>query len=277
MNPAIYEEINNPKKWTPRMAEPCSRDTIAVFQKNLDRIFGTRPGGLPLVRIVWGQDFEKTKIFNRYSKEWYPAYLVHVNEWMEQDIAGQPVQRSTYISAPRYVIEGWRAPAIDYADLVMAETEKVTIMEEGRDGKPVEQIVTTDSFVESAGDQWQEIFRVAVHDHADPKQSFCCQWNEAHEDECWGYYRAPTKAILDKLEADYAQMKTIFQTAPWEVRTQEEKARNFARRMDQITKDKQYRRDQISRQLSEFWSSKFANPNQSHKQAASGPYHFITQ
>jgi hypothetical protein len=271
MNPAIYEEINNPPKWNPRMAEPCSRETIRVFQKGLDRIFGTRPGGLPLVRIVWAQDFEKTKTFNRYSKEWYPSYLSHVNEWAGQDVAGQPTIRSVYVAAPRYIIEGWRAPELDYADLAMAETERVVAPDE--DGK--EQLIRADSFTAAVGEQWEEIFRLAVHDHNDPKQSYCCQWNEMHGYECWGYFRVPTKAHLDHLEYAYKQMQEVFDTGPTMVRTEAEKARHFARRMDELTKAKQYRRDQISRELSEFWKSKFANPNQPYKEAVHGPYHFL--
>lgn len=272
MNPRLYAEINNPNKWRPRMGEPLGESELAQFQAGLDRIFGTAPDGSPNVRIVWGQDYAKTKTFNRYSRDWYPRYLSHVLEEGGQDQYGQAIYSSHYVAAPRYVIEG-RVSMPENA-VAFAETgvEKLAIADE--DGK--QQIISSDSYTSAFGEHWEELLRILDHDHIDPQKSDCCKWNAEQGYECNGYFRLPDAGDLKYLAAKWRQMQQYFQTAPDQARTPQEKQRLFEERMRGLTEQKRQQKEAVKKELAEFWQSKFAKLDQSVTEQAHGPWHFMS-
>lgn len=272
MNPRLNESINNPDKWTPNMGEPVSAQTLAGFQLGLNKIFGLGLDGTPNVRIVWGQDFEQTKVFNRYSGDWYPRYLSHVLEKTDQDANGQPVIQSRYVAAPRYVIEGRVSipeNALAFAD---SGVEKLVVLDP--DGKP--EVVSAESYRAAVGEQYEELLRILDHDHLDPRLSQCCQWNAEHGYECNGYYRSPDGGDLLYLQHGWTQMQRLFQTAPSQARTTQEKQFLFTQRMARLTETKRKQKEEIKKELGEFWKSRFADLDQSVTEQAHGPFHFLS-
>ncbi len=272
MNSRIYEEMNDPDKWRPRMGEPLNAFEMARFQMGLNQIFGLAPDNSPNVRIVWGQNYEATKCFNRYSGEWYPRYLSFVQESSELNKDGLPVVKAEYVAAPRYVIEGRVSLAENASALAESGVETLAMLDE--DGK--QQVIAQDTFRPAVGEQWEELLRILDHDHIDPKQSACCQWNAAREFECWGYFRLPDAGDLKYLQAKWNQMRHIFETAPGEVRTAKEKQYLFNSRMAAFTEEKRRQKDEVKKALAEFWKSKFAQLDQSVTEQAHGPYHFLS-
>lgn len=271
MNSRIYEPINDPDKWTPRMGAPLNAIDLARFQLGLNQIFGLAPDNSPNVRIVWGQDWEKTKAFNRYSGAWYPRYLSHTQEEVMEDDAGLPLLKVEYVAAPRYVIEGRVCLADNAPELERAGAETLAIFDEA--GK--QQVITSDSFQRAVAEEYEEVLRIFDHDHIDPKQSACCQWNAERGFECWGYYRHPDDGDLKYLAAKWRQMQAQFQTAPDQVRTTQEKQRLLMDRMHALTEEKRRQKEEIKKELAEFWKSHFAKFDQSPTEQHHGPYHFM--
>lgn len=271
MNHRLYEEINNPDKWTPRMGEPVSRNDLARFQLGLNKVFGLALDGSPNVRIVWGQDFDATRCFNRYSGEWYPRYLSHIDEEVIEK-NGQKVVAFNYIAAPRYVIEARVSQAENVFAFAESGVEKLAVMDES--GKP--QVVSSESFTAAVGEEWEEILRIFDHDHYDSRQSECCEWNAKSGYECWGYYRHPDAGDLKYLANAWQQMQERFKTAPDEARTPEEKEQLLRERMRRMTELKRRQKEEVRKSLAEFWSSNFAKLDQSATEQAHGPFHFLS-
>lgn len=277
MNHRLNEEFNNPDKWRPQMGEQFNRVDRGRFQLALNKIFGLAPDGSPNVRIVWGQDFEVTRVFNRYSGEWYPAYLSHVAEDVNE-IDGQKTVAFHYIAAPRYVIEGRVSRGANLDALLESGVDKLAMQETDRKGRPVgaPQIISAEAYGSAVGEEWEELLRIVDHDHYDPRQSYCCIHNAQRGYECWGYYRHPDAGDLKYLAAGYQQMQQAFETAPDQARTPEEKAKLLMERMRKMTEVKRQRKDEVKRSLAEFWSSKFAKLDQSVTEQAHGPFHFLS-
>jgi len=293
LNPRLYAEINNPNKWHPRMVVPMGESDLARFQEGLNSIFGVAPDGSPNVRIVWGQDWEKTKCFNRYSGDWYPRYLSHVIEKGGEDQHGQAVISSQYVAAPRYVIEGRVSLPENATAFAESGVEKLAVLlcascggscGEKDDACPTcgsrgtwqQQIVSSDSYKAAFGEHWEELMRILDHDHLDPQQSACCKWNAEQGYECNGYFRLPDPMDLKYLAARWRQMQSLFKTAPNQARTAEEKQRLLAQRMRDLTEKKRQQKEAVRKELAEFWQSKFANLDQSVTEQHHGPFHFMS-
>ena len=271
MNSRIYEEINDPDKWSPRMGAPLNLFELARFQLGLNQIFGLAMDNSPNVRIVWGQDWEKTKRFNRYSGSWYPGYLSHVQEEDGLDENNVPVIKSQYVAAPRYVIEGKISQPENALALGECGVETLAMFDE--DGK--QQVISKETYQAAVGEEYEEILRIYDHDHIDPKQSACCQWNAKRNYECWGYYRHPDAGDLKYLAAKWREMQKLFQTGPDQQRTPQEKQYHFLATMAALTEQKRKQKEEIKKELGEFWKSNFAQLDQSAKEASWGPYHFV--
>lgn len=254
MNAKLYETINNPEKWSSRMGQPCAAATLQRFQLGLDSIFGTG-----MARIVWGQDWERTKTWNRYGEFWYPTYLSHINSDVE------------YIAKPRYYVEGRISLEITRAQGSIEQgQESIKVKDEaGR-----EQLLTTDTFTEAAlaqDGQWEELICIDRHDNV------CCAWNQQRGYECAGYYRHPDNRDLQYLAARVFEMFQHFKGDPRLVRSDEEKNAFLRRRLEHLTEAKRQRKAQLSGALREFFSSHFAKLDQSPTEQAHGPYHFLNQ
>lgn len=292
MNPRLYEEINNPNKWRPRMGAPLSETDLARFQLGLNRIFGLALDNSPNVRIVWGQDYEQTKTFNRYSGDWYPRYLSHVLEEAGQDQFGQPTFSAQYVAAPRYVIEGRVSMPENAAAFAETGVEKLAVVlctncgeafneQNGKCPKcngvqSKQQIISSESYTAAFGECWEELLRILDHDHIDPQQSDCCKWNAEQGYECNGYFRLPVASDLKYLDAKWRQMQAVFRTAPDQARTPEEKQRLLQSRMRDLTEQKRKQKEAVKMELAEFWQSKFAKLDQSVTEQAHGPFHFLS-
>lgn len=272
MNSLIYKEINDPEKWTPRMARPFNATDLARFQMGLNQIFGLGPDNSPNVRIVWAQDWEQTKCFNRYSGDWYPRYLSHTLEDVGRDDQKQTTLKTEYVAAPRFVIEGRVSQVDNAAAFAESGVEKVAVTD--KDGKP--QVLTSDQYQAAVADEYEELVRILQHDHDDPNQSACCQWNARRGYECWGYYRHPDGVDLKYLEAKWREMQARFQTAPDQQRTAEEKQRFLTERLTAMTEAKRKKKELIKQELGEFWRSKFAKLDQSVTEQHHGPWHFMS-
>jgi hypothetical protein len=257
MNSTLYDTINDPEKWTPRMAEPCSASDLAWFQAGLDRIFGDG-----MARIAWGQDWERTKQYNRYGDFWYPAYLSHTNEDNE------------YVMAPRYIVEGKITVEVFKAMGGLEAGREATKIIDPNDPLQREQELESSTWKAAPlVDQWEELIRIDWHDPVEG----CCNWNKVRGFECWGYFRKPDQADLDYLAARVQAMQRELQGDPRVVRTPEEKARLLRRRMEQMTERNRQRKEIIAAELQEFFSSKFARLDQSVTEQAHGPYLFLNQ
>lgn len=272
MNHRLNEEFNNPDKWSPRMPEPLNLADLARFQAKLNQIFGLAPDNSPNVRIVWAQNWEQTRVFNRYSGSWYPRYLSHTLEESGEDENGLPTLRIEYVAAPRYVIEGRVSMAENGAALLESGVEKLAVFDES--GK--QQLLSSERYLPAVGEQWEELLRIYDHDHIDPKQSACCQWNAKNGYECWGYYRHPDDGDLLYMNAKWREYRQFFETNPMEVRTAKEKQRLLTTRMAAFTEEKRQKQEAIKKELAEFWNSKFARLDQSVTEQAHGPFHFLS-
>lgn len=297
MNSLIYQEINDPEKWVPRMARPFNETDLARFQEGLNRIFGLGSDNSPNVRIVWAQDWEQTKVFNRYSGDWYPRYLSHTLEEGGQDDQRLPTLKVQYVAAPRFVIEGRVSQAENALAFVESGEEVIAVVlcvacgeasppQEGvadpacpscgsRAGGKIQKI-TSDTYRAGVADEYEELLRILDHDHLDPELSACCQWNARRDYECWGYYRHPGAGDLKYLEAKWREMQERFQTGPDQQRTAEEKQRFLRERLWEMTEQKRKKKELIKQELGEFWRSKFAKLDQSVTEQHHGPFHFLS-
>lgn len=272
MNSKIYEPFNDPDKWRPRMGAPLNAIDLARFQLGLNQIFGLGDDNRPNVRIVWAQDWERTKAFNRYSGDWYPRYLSHTLEEVVTDEAGLPLLKIEYVAAPRYVIEGRVSQADNELALTDTGVEKLVMLDEaGR-----QQVITSDAFQAAVAEEYEELLRIFDHDHIDPKQSACCQWNARRGYECWGYYRHPDEGDLQYLKAKWREMQARYSTRPDQERTPQEKQQLLTERMRALTEQKRRQKEEIKKELAEFWDSHFAKFDQSPTEQHHGPYHFLS-
>lgn len=153
---------------------PCPVD-LAAWQRQIDRMAGKTPSGLSNLRIVWGQDFEATKMIS--CGAWrmrYPFYR------FEED--GQILD----IGIPRFYVE----------ELVPRETlmanDRWANARYYRDPDNGELIDVLGPCPETGF--YDTVFQIAHHDE------HCCNGREiANHAPCLGAYRTPTDADLDRI------------------------------------------------------------------------------
>lgn len=153
---------------------PCPVD-LAVWQKQIDRMAGKTPSGLSNLRIVWGQDFNATKMIS--CGAWRMKY-----PFFRFEEAGQILD----VGIPRFYVE----------ELVPRET----LMANGRwdraryyhDPDSGELIDVLGPCPETGF--YDTVFQVAYHDEA------CCDGREVKNHEpCLGAYRSPTDQDIDRI------------------------------------------------------------------------------
>jgi hypothetical protein len=163
--------FDNEALWAKENVPPPA--DLTFFQKRLDRLAGKTPDGLSKIRVVWGQDFETTKILA--CGEWRMRYAA----WRWQD--GASLRE---VGRPRFVVEQLhtrdelcRKDAWEDARYSWADGVRVDVL------GPVPE-----------RGYYSELFTVAFHD------SFCCDGREAVGGEpCLGGYREPNDADFERV------------------------------------------------------------------------------
>lgn len=146
---------------------------LKPFQEQIDRIAGKTTDGKSRVRIVWGQDFERTKMI--VCGKWrmrYPFYRYEVGSEIRD------------IGIPRFYIEELH---------LNAELQEDNRWEQARwtweDGVLVDVLgpIPAEGF-------YSAVFMIAHHDEA------CCN-GEGHKkfEQCLGGYRPPNDADLERI------------------------------------------------------------------------------
>ncbi len=203
-----WAAYNDPRRWADPETRRRPNFDVARHQKKIDRLIGTS-NGRPIVRLVWAWDvtrFECGEI--RQAYRFYTARL--------------PTGDYCDLSPPRWIYEerfepGQYMPTWEDVRYIRRQIDvryigkrKVTHDAEGRrlpepfyedQYEPVYEVI--DSLGPPPRDGFYAyLFTIADHD---PDQS-CCRrawkaWKSGKRKtlRCWGYYREPGQADLDRL------------------------------------------------------------------------------
>lgn len=178
-----YHPLNNPP-WRTNEPAPCD---VSWFQRELERIGGREPNGLPHYRVVWGQDFGQARMRDRYQDRWVPRYIHMRKAWLEEEQGPSGlavmVERDEWIGTPRFFVEAWIPPAI----ALRSGTAK------GKDADG-------DTFAEykPIDGEWYPMFEVNIDHEAAGHR--CCRWFESKGMNCHGWYREPGQQDVDYVE-----------------------------------------------------------------------------
>lgn len=173
--------LHNPLAWVENIPSPID---LREFQKELNKAGGVQLNGTPNYRIVWGQDFQNARIWNRYKNEWNPMFW-HTT-LIEQEIKESPVVaglaiaqfKRKLIMTPRFFILKNIPPDVAYA----------TGTESGVDS---DKETFSAAHIASEG-EWIP-YRV-ICDHDEQRQ--CCARSDALSSNCWGWFRLPGQVDL---------------------------------------------------------------------------------
>jgi len=160
---------------------PCD---VKWFQRKLDKIMGKEINGKSRLRIVWGMDMEKARVWDHYSRQWRAAYPLRMfrkpKVWLPP---GMRISRAAYewsdIGTPRWFIERFIPP--DVCCIGWEVTGKDSEGIEFYDPLPVDGL-------------YEPLFDGQLADH--DANLGCCRIARSCNKPCIGYYREPDEFDL---------------------------------------------------------------------------------
>lgn len=249
--------INDPKKWmenTPPPSIPSS------FTDDLLRAGGTNAKGQPNFRIVWGQDFDKTKIWSReFEKEWFPRYWYRTVR--RQRIIEHPafmiapvVFDLVKVGIPRFFIETRLDPAVYYASGTETSVDS--------DG-----VVTRAAQIDDEACWWTFL---EICDHKDG----CCAYSDSLNSNCHGVFTVPGGKHLDAVQA-YRKWFDEIHCDPNKPVTADFKTRIYQQMRDAEQKNRETLMQEMEYATRHFVNTHFTQLSDDPSVRKHGRFHFL--
>lgn len=204
--------------WSENIPSPISHAELDAFQRKLDGVVGVEADGTKRWRIVWGQDFERTMIWDRYRKERRPRYAWDFKtDYVNENGVEKPVH--TWIGVPRYFIEAlipdvhrdweFERAFTDYDGAVVVREDKVLGFDERAAAEPGAELVKFGGVDVDArrlyGPDYMTLTPICEHSQAFTLSGWriCCYNRMLDGRKCLGSYRPPDDKDIEFLAEEW--------------------------------------------------------------------------
>jgi hypothetical protein len=261
--------------WNDYVPPPMGKVATEAFQKRLNELAGVEADGGPRLKLAWAPDCEEWNVYHKRPMVPQWAFWKAVPDGLAPAYEGSVVlvPKWRYVSAPRYAILGRVPPESRWGD-----TRDRSFYEKGEafvdeEGNPYEEGRTSVEEVE-VPIAWKKLFLIEAHDVEEIGGMAACCLRRAHDhrQKCFGRFRKPDDYDLKYIAKKLALSAKLFEAAPHERLTQNDRANVMSGKIDQMVAEQESRdreADYISQVMdNDTW---FKRPNDSVKGKLSIP------